>query len=137
MELFQLTYQSKAVSSLDENDLNAILESATKNNSTYNITGCLVYYNGNFVQILEGNKNDVHLIYSKIIEDNRHHSIELLWECKSEQRFFKDWNMGFYKPSSEDETLFKTNYQLLSSLSERSNAILLSFWSAVDRALTF
>lgn len=137
MELFQLTYQSKAVSFLDESHLNAILESATKNNSIFNITGCLVYYNGNFVQILEGTKKDVYIIYNKIIEDNRHHSIELLWECKAEQRFFKDWNMGFYKPSSEDEKLFVSNYKLLSSLSERSHGILLSFWSAVDRALIF
>lgn len=137
MEFFQLTYQSKAVSSLDENDLNAILESATKNNAIHNITGCLVYYKGNFVQILEGTRDEVYIIYNKIIEDNRHASIDLLWECEAEQRFFKDWNMGFYRPSSEDETLFKTNYQLLSSLSERSNAILLSFWSAVDRALDF
>lgn len=137
MEFFQLTYQSKAVSSLDESDLSAILEIAIKNNLTHDITGCLVYYNGNFVQILEGTKKDVYFIYNKIIEDKRHHFIELLWECKSEQRFFKDWNMGYYKPSTEDEKLFVSNYKLLSSLSEKSHGILLSFWSAVERALEF
>ncbi|MDK2773283.1 MAG: BLUF domain-containing protein [Flavobacterium sp.] len=134
MSLFQLTYQSKAVSHLNLQDLENILNTAKNINSEHNITGCLVFYNGNFVQILEGNEVSVKKIYSNIVSDKRHHSINLLWECETNERFFNDWNMGYYTPT-EDESLFVSNYKLLSSLSDKSQGILLSFWSAVDRAL--
>lgn len=135
MGLFQLTYQSTAISNLDEKDLKSILDAATLLNKQLQITGCLVYYGGHFVQILEGNEEDVRFVYNKILQDKRHHSIKLLWECSAETRFFADWHMGYYVPLSDNESLFVNNYKLLSSLSDKSQGSLLSFWSAVDRAL--
>lgn len=135
MQLFQLTYQSTAETFITEDDLEAILNSANTINEQHQITGCLVYHEGKFIQILEGDEEAVRKIYSKIIQDNRHHTINLLWECEAENRYFQDWNMAYYNPQTGDESIFKSNFKLLIDFSDKSQAILLAFWSAVERAL--
>ena len=135
MEIHQLTYQSKAKSLLDLGELNSILQNANANNAKFNITGCLVYYNGFFTQILEGNRENVLLIYDKICKDNRHHSIDILWQNSSEKRFFETWNMGFFTPENESEILFVNNYKLLSNFADKSMGSLLRFWISVERIL--
>ncbi|NHN26004.1 BLUF domain-containing protein [Flavobacterium jejuense] len=135
MEIYQLTYKSKATSRIALDDLNVILERSNLNNSKSNITGCLVFYNDFFIQILEGSKEDVLQIYDKICADDRHHSIELLWQNTAEKRFFVDWNMGFYTPEQESEILFVNNYKLLSNFADKSMGSLMRFWISVEKIL--
>ncbi len=135
MQLFQLTYQSSSINSITHDDLLAILKTANSINKEHNITGCLVFYEEKFVQILEGREEYVRKIYNKIIQDKRHHSIKLLWECEAKKRLFEDWNMAYYNPTTDTESSFKSNFRLLIDFSDKSQAILLSFWSAVERTL--
>ena len=54
-------------------DLDHILTSARRRNAAANITGLLLYYRGEFVQILEGETQSVENIYAKFIgPDIRH-----------------------------------------------------------------
>lgn len=101
MQVYQLTYQSKSITDLNLEILNTILEESIARNSTLKITGCLIYFNGHFIQILEGEKQDVIAVYEKIITDKRHHQIELLWENDSQKRYFENWNMGFFSPKKK------------------------------------
>lgn len=135
MEIYQLTYQSKGTSKINEEELTIILNTAISTNLKLNITGCLIYYNNFFTQILEGNKQDVLAIYDKICTDDRHHSIDLIWQNSSEKRFFDDWNMGFFSPEKESELLFVNNYKLLSNFADKSMGSLMRFWITVERIL--
>ncbi|WP_373519518.1 BLUF domain-containing protein [Pricia sp.] len=133
--MYQLNYHSVSRPGLGLEDFDQILEEATAENSSRNISGCLVYHNSRFVQILEGRKKDVLKVYRKIKADKRHHSVTLLWESDVESRYFDEWNMAFYRPGDENVKRFVNKLKLLSALSERTSGALLSFWASVGNIL--
>jgi len=57
--MFQLVYCSEAIENIEQNDIDAILETALGFNAENNITGCLLFHNGEFIQLLEGEKDIV------------------------------------------------------------------------------
>ncbi len=124
-----------ATSGLELKDLDDILEEAIAENSARNISGCLIYHDSSFVQILEGKKKDVLEVYEKIKTDKRHHSVTLLWENNVENRFFAEWNMAYYRPNDKNMKQFVNNLILLSELSDRPSSSLLSFWGNVRKIL--
>ncbi len=133
--MYQLNYHSVSSPGLGPEDLDQILVEAIAENSSRNISGCLIYHNSRFVQILEGKKKDVLKVYRKIRGDKRHHSVTLLWESDVESRYFDEWNMAFYRPGDEHVKRFINNLKLLSELSERTSGALLSFWASVGNIL--
>lgn len=134
-KIYQLTYKSKAVSEISKENLQDILKTADLHNKERNITGCLLYYNGYFSQILEGNKEDVLYIYNKIVQDSRHENVELLWDGETDKRYFSNWNMSFFSPETQSETLYVNNYIMLSQFSDVSSGSTLSFWSSVQKII--
>ena len=52
--MYELVYCSLAKPDLGAADIAAILKTSTENNLRKNITGCLLYYKHEFIQILEG-----------------------------------------------------------------------------------
>ena len=67
--LEELLYCSVSVAPhLTDEDLNQILDSARRRNLAEDITGMLIYHQGEFVQILEGRKKSVENIYEKFID---------------------------------------------------------------------
>ncbi|MBJ2174360.1 BLUF domain-containing protein [Aureibaculum sp. A20] len=132
--MFQLTYVSKSKSAMNFTDLNNILERAKSKNSTLDITGCLVYHNSRFVQILEGEESEVLQLYEKIKADERHQDVTLLWENNA-KRYFGEWNMAFHNPNNDDVKQFVENLILFSDFAEKSSSALLSFWATVRRVL--
>ncbi len=136
--MYQLTYSSTVVLGTNKEYLEQILEEARKRNLEEHITGCLVYYQNRFVQILEGDKRRVLKVYGKIRHDTRHHSLQLLWEGDVPERYFADWSMAYYRHSetltpNRNEEMFVNNMSLLSDLSPKSTSPLLSFWATVRR----
>ena len=118
--MYQLNYHSKSKPGLGLNELDDILQKAITVNSAKNITGCLIYHNKSFVQILEGKKQDVLDVYDKIKADDRHNNINLLWKNRVEERFFPEWHMAYHRPNNQDLIQYINNLLLLSSLSDRS-----------------
>ena len=133
--MYQLTYSSISRQGLKLEDFENILETAKEKNFVKNITGCLIYHNGYFVQILEGAKEDVVEIFEEIKNDNRHHTVQLLWDNDVDNRLFEEWNMAFYRPSDIDAKLFVENLLLLSDYSDKSTSSLLSFWAEIGKVL--
>ena len=93
--IYQLVYVSSAVELFDEPALKQLLRTSRRNNTAANITGMLLYKDGNFMQVLEGEEEAVNALHRKIVKDSRHYgAITLLSEYKSE-RDFPEWSMGF------------------------------------------
>ena len=77
-------------------DLDHILASARRRNALEKITGMLVYYRGEFVQILEGEKKSVENMYEKFIgPDPRHTALNKVHQNTISHRSFSEWSMGF------------------------------------------
>lgn len=94
--MLQLVYISEAKEDISLQEVNEIVTEATEFNEQKNITGCLVFHGGHFLQILEGAENEVKSLFDKIMEDQRHSSVQLLRQEITEKQHFASWNMAFH-----------------------------------------
>lgn len=92
---YQIVYYSTAAKSFNEDELVDLLVTANRHNKLKNITGCLVYANGRFVQLLEGERADVLEIFEKIKKDPRHTNIIVKVEMSVNEKLFPEWFMAF------------------------------------------
>ena len=93
--LFTLVYLSNATNAMSEDELKEILTVSRKNNPAVNVSGVLIYCEGNILQVLEGAKEDVYKVYDKIKLDPRHNELIILQSREISARTFEDWSMGF------------------------------------------
>jgi hypothetical protein len=66
------------------------------------ITGMLLYKDGNFMQALEGEKETGRTLYAKIGRDSRHRGLLTLLPGPLVARQFPDWLMGFRDLNAAD-----------------------------------
>lgn len=95
MPLLQLVYISTATQLHGEADLKKIMDSAWAKNEANGLTGMLIYCEGNFMQVLEGESDAVQATYLRISKDLRHKEIIEVLRQPIEQRSFDQWGMGF------------------------------------------
>jgi len=105
MTFTQLVYVSDLVDK-NETELGPILESAVRHNRDDDITGMLLYSDGNFLQVLEGANAQVHQTYERICSDDRHRNITLIAELEVPERQFGDWSMGYRQLGASDVAQF-------------------------------
>ena len=99
--IYSLVYISNAVDSLDEKSLQDILSTSRKSNQSLEVTGLLLYKEGEFMQVLEGDEDKITEIYQKISQDPRHQNCLILSRKFIPQRLFSDWSMGFQQIQNE------------------------------------
>ena len=99
--MYLLVYVSSAVKLFSNEDLVRLLELARANNHALDITGMLLYRDGNFMQLLEGPKEAVRSLVEKIKLDPRHHGFLALLQQEQPDREFREWEMGFQKLDAE------------------------------------
>lgn len=91
----RLVYVSTAIEKFSEVQLQQILSVSRENNAKLDVTGVLLYDDGNILQVLEGEKNTLRRLYGKITQDHRHYGCIILQDTPSETRSFENWSMGF------------------------------------------
>lgn len=138
--MYEITYCSSASPLLLAEDISAILEKARDFNTKNNITGCLLYHNREFIQILEGEKETVRNLFAKIGEDDRHTNIVLLAEGGKEERVFYNWSMAYHELSKDDaqgigKEVFVDNFITFSNLAEKRTFPTFLFWSTARQLL--
>jgi hypothetical protein len=94
-DLWHLIYVSTATASYDVAALDKMLESAARHNAPQHITGMLLYAGGNFMQVLEGEKDAVDETYGRIARDSRHTDLHIVENERIAERSFSKWSMGF------------------------------------------
>jgi hypothetical protein len=87
-------YASRAVPSIDQDGLIAILRRSKSSNPALGITGVLCFSEGIFLQVLEGGRSAVNRLYNRIVVDSRHTDVELLCYEEVGERHFAGWSMG-------------------------------------------
>jgi hypothetical protein len=98
----QLLYVSTTSHDLGPEAVNAILTSARANNAMLGITGLLLYVEGGFLQLLEGDELAVRELYMRIAADRRHLDTRVMLDREATTRSFPGWAMGFECPSLRD-----------------------------------
>lgn len=137
--VFQLFYKSTSAEGITQKDLDDIISTAIKRNSSISVTGCLVYFDKKFYQILEGKEEDVLALYEDIKKDKRHYNLTLISKEPTKYRIFSKWHMALYfideKYNNEKVVSeFRNKIQLLNSLNFFSETAL-EFWLGVKEAI--
>lgn len=99
-----LIYGSSSTDRFSEADLVPLLQQAREKNQRLNVTGMLLYRDGNFLQVLEGERETVDSLYETIARDPRHRSLLVFLKRPITQRQFSDWQMGFANLRDVDVT---------------------------------
>jgi hypothetical protein len=95
--VYFIVYVSSAVTPFSKPELLDLLTVARVNNTNLNVTGMLVYKDGDFMQVLEGEEATVRALYAKIGRDRRHRRTMVLLQGELQERSFPDWSMGFHE----------------------------------------
>jgi hypothetical protein len=122
-----LVYISTAYKLLNQDELLDILTISRKNNQQRNLTGILLYGEGTFIQVLEGEEEILKETYKDIEADERHKNVIKMTEGELEERNFKNWSMGFKAINAAELSQFQgyTNPQSRGFLQDdNSNSII-------------
>ena len=95
MALITLIYVSSAARSFSRVDIKDILNRSRAANAANDITGLLLFKDGHFMQVLEGDADSVDALEQKIAKDPRHYGVIRLLRTPIQHRSFGDWKMGF------------------------------------------
>ena len=104
--LYQMMYSSQATDPMTAESLEKILADARIGNAKKDITGALVYVDGVFFQILEGEKDLVSNLVENISKDARHQSVKVFYESEIDARAFSDWSMGYVSQTAEQMAIW-------------------------------
>jgi len=99
---FRLIYSSEAAPDLAEAGLQEMLADSRVRNRAHGITGVLLFVEGAFLQILEGEETEVRSLMARIEVDPRHHGIKVFYEESVRERAFSSWSMAYLSPSAEE-----------------------------------
>ncbi len=91
-----------AAEELNPADVLNILTECRNFNTPNRITGCLLFHNGEFLQILEGEEEVVLELFEKISKDPRHTHVRLISQGAIVKKSFAQWSMAFHELKNVD-----------------------------------
>ena len=90
----RVRYISRFSDQLSPKDIDQIVEASQRNNPGRKITGMLLASGDLFYQLLEGPRDQIDMLYAKILKDPRHEQVILLEsEVGGFERICPDWAM--------------------------------------------
>jgi acylphosphatase len=103
MDLVHCIYCSASTAlALSAAEISALLDQCRRKNATLGVTGMLLYQNGSFLQVLEGEREAVDQLFEKISADPRHARVTKIVEEPIAERAFANWSMGYPRISSQE-----------------------------------
>lgn len=102
MVLCQLIYSSMATEIMPKSKLYKILVQARTANALKDVTGLLVFVDGLFLQVLEGEREVVTALMKKIEGDPRHKDVKIISDSDVSSRTFAAWRMAYVTPSAKE-----------------------------------
>lgn len=99
---YQTIYSSESTLPMQTDDLEALLVEARSRNTRQGISGALIYTDGIFLQVVEGEREKVDSLMANIKRDNRHRNVTILREGEVAAAEFKDWGMAYVSATPEE-----------------------------------
>jgi uncharacterized membrane protein (DUF373 family) len=100
--MIQIAYISSATEPMSKQALLHLLKNCRENNAGRGVTGMLLYCNGTFLQVLEGEERVIDELLDIIERDPRHTGMQVIQRKAIKQREYSDWSMGFQRVSERD-----------------------------------
>jgi hypothetical protein len=100
--MHHLIYVSSASHLMSDVELKDLLVTCRTRNTADSITGMLLYKDGSFMQLLEGEEDRILQTYERIGRDRRHSGLITLREGPLVERNCQGWSMGFRSVNSAE-----------------------------------
>ena len=94
--MHSLIYVSKVAVELTQSDLDNLANNAARSNSVADVTGMLAYNGAHFMQLLEGRRDVLDELISKISKDTRHRDLVIIRRDDRLVRECPDWSMRVF-----------------------------------------
>ena len=94
MSVSQLIYLSRATQHVDRLALLQITAASSERNRARNVSGALLFCDGYFLQILEGEPILLEQLLGIISQDDRHTDVHVVQRKHNVARDFADWSMA-------------------------------------------
>lgn len=94
MKYRRLIYTSQPVKQFSGAELINLLHDARAYNSIDDICGVLLHRHGYFLQVIEGGKEPIENLLSRLRKDPRHKNIVVIYDGFVDRRVFSNWAMG-------------------------------------------
>lgn len=105
-----ICYVSTAADELTFEETKDLLHETRDSNNKKNLKGILLYSEGNFFQVLEGEKKEVLKLYEKIKKDPRHYNIIQIVGKDIEQGSFDDYKVDVLTENKKIEVDIMKEY---------------------------
>lgn len=102
-QLYFLMYVSRSKVPMTEDELIEMMRPIQHHNRLNGISGCLIYQDGEFMQLLEGKQQELHALRDKIRADSRHEGFRIVAEGLLHRRVFNDWGMVLRQLGSSED----------------------------------
>jgi hypothetical protein len=93
--LYTICYISRAADSLTDADIDELLKYSSHSNNQEEINGILLYNDRNFLQVLEGDEDEIKVLYQKIAADDRHDTVLEIFNGAVDYPIFLNYNSKF------------------------------------------
>lgn len=108
---YAISYVSTASGELNQKDIEDILQNAEKRNNQGDITGLLLYSEGNFFQVIEGVEEKVKKLFETIKRDKRHLNIIKLFETSIHKPSFDGYKSDFITETTKFDPVKIQDYR--------------------------
>lgn len=82
-----------------------VIEASVRRNRVVGITGLLIVVKNQFVQVLEGDVNEVRTTYARISMDRRHQDLSIICQGPASRRLFGNWHMCASNLAASDRAI--------------------------------
>jgi len=86
--LHVVCYISNSIYLWSPKELDRFFKYVQQENDRKNISGILLYNDGTFVQVLEGEANEINALFTSIMRDRRHNHLTIMMDRSIEERIF-------------------------------------------------
>lgn len=134
-KITELVYYSLSNIEATSKNMADILVQSRQLNSKKNITGCLLYHDKIFLQLLEGEKEVIKNLFKTIKKDKRHSNVTLIMEEEVEERMFPSWSMAFHELDSTEAEVnqFIENIDFISKNNDKKTDAIDIFWNMAQQ----
>jgi hypothetical protein len=94
MTLRRTIYTSKSTKQFNKRNLLDLLHDSRTYNKIDSISGVLMYREGVFLQVIEGESEVIDDLFTRLKRDPRHNEVKIIFDSYVDSRFFSDWAMG-------------------------------------------
>ena len=107
---FAISYVSTASRGLPQEEIVKFMEETQIRNNKHGVNGFLIYSEGNFFEVIEGEEIKIKDLFKVIKEDTRHKNILMIFEKEVDKPFFEDKDANFISENTQHRSMDVRNF---------------------------